>query len=831
MQISQFDVVLVRRARWRVTGIRAYERCELLTLVGVGPANGGEERHILAPFDLVARVERRSGLTRVPRRLWRRACRALVAAETPPGSLRCARQARIDLLPHQLEPALALLRGLGSRVLLADDVGLGKTIQAGLVVSELRAAGAAERVLIITPAGLRDQWAGELLERFGLDATVVDARALRRLTGSLPVGINPWQTVPIAIASVDFVKQTDVLAAAGACRWDAVIVDEAHGVAGESDRRAAVSTLAAAASFVVLLTATPHSGDRRAFASLCNLGGPGGPGGDDAAGEKLLVFRRSRQDVSMQATRRIHRLHVRMSRAERRMHVLLARFSQAIRLRHQSGHSGSDYWLALAVLHKRALSSPQSLHLSIERRLAALQSASPDTAEPARNASQIGLPFDRDGERTRADEAPPWSPLLGLRTVAHERRLLGALSRAAERAARRETKIGALARLLRRVDEPAIVFTEYRDTLLQLQASLGLPSATLHGGMTRDERIEAIARFTRGGGRLLLATDAGGEGLNLQRTCRLVVNLELPWNPMRLEQRIGRVDRIGQRRAVHVVHLIARDSDESRVLARLQSRVAKARADIGGADPLGGPGVSASMTPAPGWGDESLFARLVITGEAPAPEVPRTAPADAAGGVDADRAVDPLWTPPLAREAQAEARRLTGARALDRDGDEQALARVEAMGPAVASARHWRTRASLDGRTATLWRIAAEDGTGRTVGSTIVAVAVDRRLRHGGADVLGRVDRAAEEWRAHMTAVHGAFTGMRLARARRTIAGRALPPVFQPGLFDRRAERAHLAVAASHGAADRDRAERLTAIERARPLSFLPPQLALVLEP
>ena len=133
--------------------------------------------------------------------------------------------------------------------------------------------GAADRVLIITPAGLRDQWAGELFDRFRLDATVLDARALRRLTCSLPVGINPWQTVPVAIASVDYIKQTEVLAVVGACRWDAVIVDEAHGVAGDSDRRAAVSMLAAAASYVVLLTATPHSGDRRAFASLCGIGG------------------------------------------------------------------------------------------------------------------------------------------------------------------------------------------------------------------------------------------------------------------------------------------------------------------------------------------------------------------------------------------------------------------------------------------------------------------------------------------------------------------------------------------------------------------------------
>ena len=411
MQISQSDIVCVRRARWRVTDIRVFERCEVLTLVGVGPSNSGQERHILAPFDLVERVQRRTELTRVSCRLWRRACRALIAADTPPGSLRCARQARIDLLPHQLEPALALLRGLGSRVLLADDVGLGKTIQAGLVVSELRAAGAADRVLIITPAGLRDQWAGELFDRFRLDATVLDARALRRLTGSLPVGINPWQAVPIAIASIDFVKQTEVLAVAGACRWDVVVVDEAHGVAGDSDRHAAVSALAAAASFVVLLTATPHSGDRRAFASLCGIGGAVGPGGSGNvdAEQKLLVFRRSRQDISLQATRRIHRLHVRMSRDERRMHALLARFSEAIQLQHETAPSRSDCWLPLAVLHKRALSSARSLQLSVARRLAALESTS------------NRLEIRRDGRRRTGCE-PDCSSLRRSGRRAHEGR-------------------------------------------------------------------------------------------------------------------------------------------------------------------------------------------------------------------------------------------------------------------------------------------------------------------------------------------------------------------------------------------------------------------------
>src|SRR6185503_13968298 len=127
-------------------------------------------------------------------------------------------RARIDLLPHQLEPALALVRGLGSRVLLADDVGLGKTIQAGLAIAELRHGGAAERTLVLTPAGLREQWAAELADRFGLVPEVVDMADIRRRAAMLPIGLNPWSTVPLAIASIDYVKRPEVLPAVQACR-------------------------------------------------------------------------------------------------------------------------------------------------------------------------------------------------------------------------------------------------------------------------------------------------------------------------------------------------------------------------------------------------------------------------------------------------------------------------------------------------------------------------------------------------------------------------------------------------------------------------------------
>ncbi len=146
-----------------------------------------------------------------------------------------------------------------------------------------------------------------------------------------------------------------------------------------------------------------------------------------------------------------------------------------------------------------------------------------------------------------------------------------------------DSKVRALMRLLRRAREPAIVFTEYRDALAHVQARLpaGVDAAVIHGGMDSPARSDAVRSFTSGRAPVLLATDAAAHGLNLQARCRLVVNLDLPWNPVRLEQRIGRVDRIGQRRRVHAIHLVARGTTEDAVLDRLTARTACARRSLG----------------------------------------------------------------------------------------------------------------------------------------------------------------------------------------------------------------------------------------------------------
>src|SRR5687767_6259815 len=340
------DVVFTRRQRWRVVSIRPYSACNVVSLVGASMPNAGRSTQVVTPFDDVEVATRPRAIRLVGARRWRRRCRDLLASQGPADRLQTAQRARIDLLPHQLEPALAIMRGLTCRVLIADDVGLGKTIQAGLIASELKERGMADRILVLTPAGLREQWAGELTRRFHLDPALMDASSVRRRSSLVAVGVNPWTTVTLAIASVDYVKRPEVQPALTSCRWDLVIVDEAHGGGPGSDRLAAVGAICSRASYVVLLTATPHSGSRPAFDALRNVGAQ--------HHDRLLIFRRSRQQVALGAGRRVHRVLVAASPAERAMHAKLGDLATAIA---SEAEPSRDAWLTLAVLKKRALSS------------------------------------------------------------------------------------------------------------------------------------------------------------------------------------------------------------------------------------------------------------------------------------------------------------------------------------------------------------------------------------------------------------------------------------------------------------------------------------------
>jgi len=383
------DAVRVRQARWRITDIRPGDNCQVVTLAGCDIENAGIDRHVIAPFERIETAQHHPSMEFASVKRWRSACRSLLAMREWPTSISTASSAAIDVHPFQLEPTLAILRGFGSRVLIADDVGLGKTIQAALVVSELRSRGAADRVLILSPAGLRDQWARELSERFGIASTVVDMREGKRLAASLPIAVNPWTTLPVAISSIDYAKRPEVLPSVQCCPWDLLIVDEAHAAGSGSDRYAAIQALAERASYVLLLSATPHSGDEAAFRSLCALG---------TLGDPLIVFRRTRHEVAIGPGRRIHQLSLTPTAGEAAMHDALSDLVHAVR--RESGGLDRERLLVLTTLCKRSLSSAFALERSASRRRASL-------LEDDDSSVQLGLPLtDPDEEFDTSDEPP-----------------------------------------------------------------------------------------------------------------------------------------------------------------------------------------------------------------------------------------------------------------------------------------------------------------------------------------------------------------------------------------------------------------------------------------
>ena len=706
--------VSIRGEQWRVAAHASFDSVSIVDVDGCDGANHGTRARFILPFERIDRVAPGSPAPRiVTLARWRRSARALLADAVPQWtSLRAAARADLAILPFQLEPAIAITRGDACRVLIADDVGLGKTIQAGLIVAETIARTPDARVLVISPAGLREQWRGELRSRFRLNAEVLDAEGIARAAAQLVPDVNPWSIHPVAITSIDYVKRAEVMRSLEALTWDVLVFDEAHALAGRSDRATAAAALARRARVVVMLTATPHSGDDEAFARLCGLGELGGA-------FPLLTFHRTRSAVGLPHGRRLMQLRVRPTCEEDAMHRALARYVQRLT---EEGAPGA--MLVASILARRASSSASSLVRSVERRIALLAET------PGLPRDQLTLPFvDTDSDEEPATELG----LTGLRDSAEEMRWLRGLAELARAASAAESKLHALRRLIRRAGEPVLVFTEYRDTLQHLAAQLAaLTPLQLHGGLGARERADVLRRFTAADASVLLATDAASEGLNLHHRCRLVVNLELPWTPLRLEQRIGRVDRLGQPRRVHAVQLVAAGTREESMVARLDERSGRI---------------------------EAAFASHS--------------------------------DPQLRRIADSEALRLRAARSL-------ASRSVPGSRPMVALVRSPRSDRG------TIWalRLCCGDAAGQPLFETIAAVRDERgriifdsgldevaALHHG--HVLAAASDAIGPWLAlAMRREEAIVDALHESHARLSAA------LLQPGLFDRRAERAAAAQAA-----------------------------------
>jgi superfamily II DNA or RNA helicase len=512
----------------------------------------------------------------------------------------------IQIEDYQLDPVVRALSMPRTNLLIADDVGMGKTIEAGLVMQELALRHRARTMLIVCPAGLTLQWRDEMRDKFGLDFRIVDAELLRTLRRTRGPHTNPWTHYPRLIVSVDWLKRDrpmrllrEVLPAAPRYprEFDLLVVDEVHTCAPsgrgryavDSLRTRAIRTLAPHCEHRLFLSATPHNGYLESFTALLELLDDQrfarGVRPTEAQLRRAMV-RRLKSELPPRwdgtpyfPTRELSYLEVDHSDDERRAHGLLRSYTESRR-----GTAGGPGERAAAefvttLLKRRLFSSPKAFAETLDVHLATMSArevgpASDSLPVLVDRVAEAADEDDADSTRYRQAEADALAAArrAGAPLSAREKATLETL-RAWARGAqdRPDSKLAALLTHLAPIVAPAggsveriIIFTEYRDTQRWLHERLLAAGyrpeqiALLYGGQDRDEREHIKNVFTEDPElhpvRILLATDAASEGINLQRHCHRVLHWEIPWNPNRLEQRNGRVDRHGQPSPVVLVH-------------------------------------------------------------------------------------------------------------------------------------------------------------------------------------------------------------------------------------------------------------------------------------
>src|SRR5260221_8625484 len=523
---------------------------------------------------------------------------------------------RLVIEPYQLAPVLQVMSVPRQRFLLAEDVGMGKTIDAGLIATELIARGRGDRILIVVPAALQDQWADEMRDKFGLTFEILDNDYLtRELLPRLPSGANPWHYSNHVITSIDFAKQERILRALKKTRWDVIIVDEAHYLAESgsaahplrTDRSRFGEAIAPLCDSFLLLTATPHDGYSQGFYSLLRLLDDARfASADDLRRETVeqVVIRRSKQHIfNPDGTpkfhgRVVHHLELSLTdpalAAERRLYDAISKYvARQWKASRNDANQRVTVGFAMMLLKKRLISSLGAIRSSLRMRLEGLtdEAVAPDARRGLLASYRAGVPLT-EAQRERIEkQLVVLSSERGREALDRERREVERLLRLAEAITpEQDPKAAQLKQTLDHfclaLGRKVIVFTEYRDTLDYLQAYLeerGYAGriAILHGHLNRQGRLAAERLFHQPETAILLATDAASEGLNFQQGCWTIIHNELPWNPNRLEQRNGRVDRWGQTHTVEAYNMVLRDTLEGRILMMLEEKLQRIRAELG----------------------------------------------------------------------------------------------------------------------------------------------------------------------------------------------------------------------------------------------------------
>jgi len=518
-------------------------------------------------------------------------------------------------------------------------VGTGKTVEAGLILAELLARGRVKRFLIVTPANLREQWQHALDYFFHIETKILSSQARRQYERELPAGANPWQYFDRVIVSIDYAKDPETKLKIIEQQWDLLLVDEAHNAAKphqqaadqtiDMDRWLFVKDLADTIPNLLLLTATPHNGYTDSFASLIQMLDPQFVSGEThkpTINRRLARFhvcQRSRRDIEKWYDQ--EGLKCPFARHDQRDHkeeiipihkdlksILIEVEKHCEFLLQNARENRRAYtsmeWVALH-LQKRALSSPAALRESLKnrmdevnRRLAELKDFDEQPAEPSLLKNNV---LDRDtGERAAPEEATRRTDraLYGDEKSFHTelRALVRILELAKAFSPAKDSKLQflltkVLPQLLRRAPK-VIIFTRYHDTLDYLVEQLAKSKIVaakqvfaLHGDLSEAARREEFRKFERADKAVLVATDVISEGVNLQHACSQIVHYELPWNPNRLEQRNGRVDRFGQQAPeVTIRTLVMDETIDVAILELLIKKAVKIRDDRGFCPPYFG---------------------------------------------------------------------------------------------------------------------------------------------------------------------------------------------------------------------------------------------------
>lgn len=523
---------------------------------------------------------------------------------------------KVDPLPHQIEAVYGyVLRLPRIRFLIADDPGAGKTIMAGLIIKELKLRNLIKRILIVCPGHLKDQWRRELADRFEEKFIPVDRELLDAFYAE-----NVWSRESQIITSIDFAKREEVLPSISAVNFDLIIVDEAHKMSAyrygdkleKTERYRLGEALSRIADHLLFLTATPHRGDPENFRLFLDLLEPGFFATNEMLQESInnkdnpLFIRRVKEDLRdfegkpLFLPRYVKTIPFNLGTSSPNEKDLYNELSKYVNTQYNlalSKDKKRNVAFALVILQRRFASSTYALLRSLERRKKRLEDLLKGVQERGKitNANFDTEAVEDLSEEERWKEEEIWETL----SVAENREdlekeinLIDGLIAQARIIIQGEEEIKlkelkkSLVELSRKYPDPKdkkiLIFTESRDTMEYLEKKVtewGYSTNTIHGGMRLEDRVKAESVF-KNETDLLVATEAAGEGINLQ-FCHLMINYDIPWNPNRLEQRMGRIHRYAQQKEVYVSNLVAEDTREGKVLNRLFEKLDEIRKAMG----------------------------------------------------------------------------------------------------------------------------------------------------------------------------------------------------------------------------------------------------------